>query len=221
LVSNVTGAGSSDALGDMTWREFEMLVGEGFRLQGYEVTETGGGGADGGVDLVLRKDREKYLVQCKQWKAFKVGVTVVRELYGVMAAHRSGAANLNSAISGNSGRQVGPRKVWREGVSMVKKSARRTRRTHSPAFKAQVALAAVREDKTMTELCKEYEVHSSQILDWKRQLLEGAADVFGAGSRVVPPVDLAPLHAKIGQLALENDFLERALTKAGLLSAKP
>lgn len=87
LVSNVTGAGSSDALGDMTWREFEMLVGEGFRLQGYEVTETGGGGADGGVDLVLRKDREKYLVQCKQWKAFKVGVTVVRELYGVMAAH--------------------------------------------------------------------------------------------------------------------------------------
>ena len=87
LVSNVTGAGSSDALGNMTWREFEMLVGEGFRLQGYEVTETGGGGADGGVDLVLRKDREKYLVQCKQWKAFKVGVTVVRELYGVMAAH--------------------------------------------------------------------------------------------------------------------------------------
>jgi len=87
LVSNVTGASSSDALGDMTWREFEVLVGEGFRLQGYEVTETGGGGADGGVDLVLRKDREKYLVQCKQWKAFKVGVTVVRELYGVMAAH--------------------------------------------------------------------------------------------------------------------------------------
>jgi transposase len=104
---------------------------------------------------------------------------------------------------------------------MVKKSARRTRRTHNPAFKAQVALAALRDDKTMAELCKEYEVHSSQILDWKRQLLEGAADVFGAGSRVLPPVDLAPLHAKIGQLALENDFLERALTKAGLLSAKP
>ena len=87
LASNVTGASSSDALADMTWREFEVLVGEGFRLQGYEVAETGGGGADGGVDLVLRKDREKYLVQCKQWKAFKVGVTVVRELYGVMAAH--------------------------------------------------------------------------------------------------------------------------------------
>lgn len=86
LVSNVAGASSSDALGDMTWREFEVLVGEGFRLQGYEVSETGGGGADGGVDLVLRKDREKFLVQCKQWKAFKVGVEIVRELYGVMAA---------------------------------------------------------------------------------------------------------------------------------------
>ena len=103
---------------------------------------------------------------------------------------------------------------------MVKKSARRTRRTHSPAFKAQVALAAVREDKTMAELCKEFELYASQVIEWKRQLLAGAADVFGAGSEIAPPVDLAPLHAKIGQLALENDFLERALTKAGLLSAK-
>ena len=103
---------------------------------------------------------------------------------------------------------------------MVKKSARRTRRTHSPAFKARVALAALRDDKTMAALCKEFEVHASQILDWKRQLLEGAADVFGSGSPGAPPVDLAPLHAKIGQLALENDFLEGALSKAGLLSAK-
>jgi transposase-like protein len=119
------------------------------------------------------------------------------------------------------GVKPGRGRLGEKEFSMVKKSARRTRRTHSPAFKAQVALAALRDDKTMAELCKEYEVHASQILDWKRQLLEGAADVFGAGSRVLPPVDLAPLHAKIGQLALENDFLERALTKAGLLSAKP
>jgi transposase len=104
---------------------------------------------------------------------------------------------------------------------MVKKSARRTRRSHSPAFKAQVAFAAIRGDKTMAELCKEFELHVSQIIEWKRQLLEGAASVFGAGSAVEPAVDLAPLHAKIGQLALENDFLERALTKAGLLSARP
>ena len=70
----------------MSWREFEILVGEAFRLQGYRVVETGGGGADGGVDLVLVKGTEKFLVQCKQWKAYKVGVDVVRELYGVMAA---------------------------------------------------------------------------------------------------------------------------------------
>src|SRR5437867_12974393 len=63
-----------------------MLVGEAFRLQRYAVMETGRSGPDGGVDLVLTKGGEKFLVQCKQWKAFKVGVDVVRELYGVMAA---------------------------------------------------------------------------------------------------------------------------------------
>jgi restriction system protein len=73
-------------LDDMSWQQFEALVGEAFRRRGYAVTETGGGGADGGVDLVLRKDAESFLVQCKQWKAYKVGVTTVRELYGVMAA---------------------------------------------------------------------------------------------------------------------------------------
>ena len=100
-----------------------------------------------------------------------------------------------------------------------KSSGRRSRRSHSPAFKAKVALAALREDKTMAELCKEFELHLTQINDWKRQLLDGAADVFGSAA-CEEPVYLAPLHAKIGQLALENDFLESALTKAGLLSAK-
>lgn len=90
LVADVAQSKASDALDGMSWREFEVLVGEGFRLQGYQVIEVGGGGADGGVDLVLTKSskngREKFLVQCKQWRAFKVGVDVVRELYGVMAA---------------------------------------------------------------------------------------------------------------------------------------
>jgi restriction system protein len=85
-VSNVAQAKGADALDGMSWREFESLVGEAFRLQGFGVVETGGGGADGGVDLVLSKGGEKFLVQCKQWKAYKVGVDVVRELYGVMAA---------------------------------------------------------------------------------------------------------------------------------------
>jgi len=75
-----------ETIRSISWREFEELVGEAYRRKGYSVTETGGGGADGGVDLVLRKDGDKLLVQCKHWKIVKVGVKVVRELYGVVAA---------------------------------------------------------------------------------------------------------------------------------------
>ena len=90
LVTDVAQVKATDALDGMSWREFELVVGEGLRLQGYQVVETGGGGPDDGVDLVLTRPgmsgREKFLVQCKQWRALKVGVDVVRELYGVMAA---------------------------------------------------------------------------------------------------------------------------------------
>ncbi len=90
LIIDVAQSQSTSALDGMSWREFEMLVGEGFRLQGYQVVETGGGGPDGGIDLVLSRSgkngNEKFLVQCKQWRAYKVGADVVRELYGVMAA---------------------------------------------------------------------------------------------------------------------------------------
>jgi len=71
----------------LTWQEFEMLVGESFRRKGYSVEETGGGGADGGIDLAMSLNGQRYLVQCKQWKTFKVGVKVVREFFGVMVAN--------------------------------------------------------------------------------------------------------------------------------------
>ena len=86
LLRTVATNDSITALRGMSWRDFELLVGEAFRLRGYSVIETGGGGPDGGIDLELRKDRELFLAQCKQWRAFKVSVGVVRELFGVMAA---------------------------------------------------------------------------------------------------------------------------------------
>jgi transposase len=101
--------------------------------------------------------------------------------------------------------------------------ARRARRTHSPAFKAKVALAAIKGEKTLAELAQQYDVHPNQITGWKTQLAEGAAGLFGgdtAGAPAAPAVDLKLLHAKIGELALENDFLSGALSKAGLLSAR-
>lgn len=98
---------------------------------------------------------------------------------------------------------------------------RRKRRNHSPTFKAQVAMAALKGDKTLAELAQQFDVHPNQITDWKSQLMERAAQVFGDGSAPASAEpDLTKLHAKIGQLTLENDFLENALTKAGLLSAR-
>ncbi len=97
---------------------------------------------------------------------------------------------------------------------------KRTRRNHGATFKAQVALAAVKGDKTLAELAEPFSVHPTQITEWKQQLLTRAADVFGGTKPTADTPDLKTLHAKIGQLALENDFLEGALTKAGLLSAK-
>ena len=98
-------------------------------------------------------------------------------------------------------------------------SGRRQRRARSPEFKAKVALAALREDKTLAELSQQYALHPTQITEWRRQLLEHAADVFGRKSGAEQAVDLAPLHEKIGKQVLELDFLSSALTKAGLLSA--
>lgn len=96
---------------------------------------------------------------------------------------------------------------------------RRTRRNHSTSFKAKVALAAIRGDKTLVELAEQFDVHPNQISAWKQQVLDGASTVF-EGSRKGKEPDIKELHAKIGELTLENDFLERALSKAGRLSAK-
>ena len=99
--------------------------------------------------------------------------------------------------------------------------SRRPRRNHSAAFKAKVALAAIKGERTIAQLADQFDVHPNQITTWKAQLESGAADVFGSGStQATPAVDVKALHAKIGELTLENDFLEGALTKAGLLSAK-
>ena len=99
---------------------------------------------------------------------------------------------------------------------------RRARRAHSPAFKAKVAVAAVKGERTLSELAQQFDVHPNQITAWKAQLLEGAAVLFGAdqGGGGEAAVDLKALHAKIGELTLQNDFLSGALGKAGLLSAK-
>ena len=101
--------------------------------------------------------------------------------------------------------------------------SKRPRRNHSPAFKAKVALAAIKGEKTLAELAQQFDVHANQITAWKALLLEGAAAVFGSPAKPepgAPVVDVKTLHAKIGELTLTNDFLAGALGKAGLLSAR-
>jgi transposase len=101
--------------------------------------------------------------------------------------------------------------------------SKRPRRNHSPAFKAKVALAAIKGERTVAQLSEQFDVHPNQITIWKAQLEAAAAEVFGSGSgsrSATPAVDVKALHAKIGELILENDFLEGALSKAGLLNAR-
>ena len=107
--------------------------------------------------------------------------------------------------------------------------SRRARRNHTPAFKAKVALAAVKGDRTIAQLAEQFDVHPNQITAWKAQLEDGASGVFGPDSAApaTPAIDVKSLHAKIGELTLPqgersaaHSFLEGALTKAGLLSAK-
>ena len=84
---------------------------------------------------------------------------------------------------------------------------RRPRRNHTPAFKANVAIAAIKGEMTLAQLAEHFDVHPNQITAWKSLLQEGAADVFGpgVGASNLPAVDVKSLHAKIGELTLEND----------------
>jgi len=134
-------AGSVDG---MRWQEFEVLVGEAFRREGYHVTEARGGGPDGGVDLVLSRPAqggtEKTLVQCKHWRAYKVGVDVVRELYGVMAAR--GAAE---GIVVTSGRFTAEAQAFAQG--------RNVHLTDGPALRALIGEAqALGQDRTTRDI---------------------------------------------------------------------
>ncbi|KAB2723379.1 IS3 family transposase [Brucella anthropi] len=100
---------------------------------------------------------------------------------------------------------------------------RRPRRNHSPAFKAKVALAAIRGEQTLVELSQQFDVHANQIKQWKDQLLEGATGVFGDEVKAEPAgpsIDVKTLHAKIGELTLENDFLSKCARQGGIAGRK-
>ncbi|WP_456647380.1 MULTISPECIES: IS3 family transposase [unclassified Bradyrhizobium] len=100
--------------------------------------------------------------------------------------------------------------------------SRRSRRTHSPAFKAKVALAAIKGDRTLAQLAEHFDVHPNQITAWKAQLEGGASDVFGAGpaASAGPAIDVKSLHAKIGELTLENGFFRRSAHQGGVAERK-
>jgi transposase len=96
----------------------------------------------------------------------------------------------------------------------------RSRRNHTPAFKAKVAIAAIKGDQSVAELAKRFAVHPNSITQWKTQLLERAGEAFGADAAKEAGPDVKDLHAKIGRLAMENDFLENALGRVDGSSAK-
>jgi transposase-like protein len=98
--------------------------------------------------------------------------------------------------------------------------SKRPRRNHAPAFKAKVALEALKGERTIVELAERYQVHPNQITEWKKVLLEHAADIFGRDKKAEQGPSMKDLHAKIGQLSMENDFLSVTLGRMGEPSVK-
>ncbi len=142
-------------------------------------------------------------------------VTLTYQLY-LSSTERAGPAKLDKRLGEISALLGGP-SLGPKGEQPMKRS----RRNHAPAFKAKVALAAAKGDKTLAELAQQFNVHPSQITQWKTQLLERAADLFATqADRDADAPDVKTLHAKIGQLAMENDFLATALGRLPDASGK-
>jgi transposase len=111
-------------------------------------------------------------------------------------------------------------KLLYKGFQEEQKMSKRPRRNHAPAFKAKVALDALKGNETIVELAQRYQIHPNQITEWKKQLLEHAEEVFNKDRKPDQGPDIKDLHAKIGQLSMENDFLASALGRIGDASAK-
>jgi len=110
--------------------------------------------------------------------------------------------------------------LYNEAKEEQQHMSKRPRRNHAPAFKAKVALDALKGEQTLIELSQRYQVHPNQITEWKKQLLEHAPDVFSKDRKLEQGPSVKDLHAKIGQLSMENDFLSGALGRIDDASAK-
>lgn len=121
-------------LNDMSWGDFERLVSEYYRRKGFQVTREGGNGPDGGIDLVLRQGNETYLVQCKQWKAYKVGVQPVREFYGVMSSR-----GVAGGYFVTSGEYTDDAKAFAQGLNITLVDGRKLREMIDVAGKSGTA----------------------------------------------------------------------------------